>query len=43
MRSTSTIAPPPISDSAAVRPVITGTPHAIASTTGRPNPSYIDG
>ena len=25
-------------DSAAVRPVITGTPHAIASTTGRPKP-----
>jgi hypothetical protein len=37
------MAPPPISDSAAVRPVITGAPQAIASTTGSPNPSYIDG
>jgi hypothetical protein len=37
------MAPPPTSDNAAVRPVMTGAPQAIASMTGKPKPSYIDG
>jgi hypothetical protein len=32
-----------ISDRAPARVAITGTPQAIASTAGRPNPSYSDG
>ncbi|PYQ81789.1 MAG: hypothetical protein DMG03_19195 [Acidobacteria bacterium] len=43
IRSTFSTASPPTSASAAARPVTTGAPHAIASMTGSPNPSYIDG
>src|SRR4029079_16213051 len=41
--STSTAAPPATSSVAPPRLVTTGVPHAIASSTGIPNPSYSDG
>ncbi len=41
--STSSAAPPQVSGSAARLAATTGTPLAMASSTGRPKPSYSDG